>query len=197
MSNDSALPKAVWQAGQGLKIFKNVYAEQIQQSCLDLLNRIPAEKYPVSFKRALADWCIWKYSTCSYVFSAMGKYPAKEESGEMHWGDKYAGRYYTLSAYEILSKARSKKELLAQSLQFDHVYERHWLVEQLLERAAAPCALKAKMIGCVLTREEHEALRRPGSNSGWVRYVNRHAHIVDITQPEKPVGIQRLIGAEL
>lgn len=58
-----------WNKPEGLIIFKNNHAAQIQASCEQLLREI-YNKYPHDFRESLIDWCIWKHTTCEYVFSS-------------------------------------------------------------------------------------------------------------------------------
>jgi len=117
----------------------------------------------------LIDWCIWKYSSCEFVFAARGKYPNQNDD-DFLWGDKYAARFYSDDAWKHLNKV-SNKSSIKTDLRFDHVWTRCYLQKQILDNEFDD-AITKKFIGCVLSNnDEHGKLNK--EKQEWLRYEGK------------------------
>ena len=155
-----------WNEPKGLVLFKNNHAARLKASCERLLQDIHG-KYPAEFEKSLIDWCIWKHTTCEFVFSSRKKYPAKSNE-DLSWGDKYAAQHYSEAAWEILGKTTSKSKL-ERGLRLDHVWERKGLRKEMLKNGFNRDLIK-NFVGCVVIKEEHDELSKKQNIEGWARY---------------------------
>jgi hypothetical protein len=164
----------------GLKIFKNENSKEIREGCKKLLQELQEsgkQKWHKKFRENLIDCCIWKYSSCEFVFSVRGKNPNKKtvktidkNDDDFLWGDKYAARFFSEKAWNHLNTAKSKCSI-NRSLRFDHVWERKDLRREILNDVFNPETTK-KFIGCVVFGDtEHNELIK--DKEGWARYEGK------------------------
>lgn len=75
---------------------------------------------------------------------------------------------------------RSAAVLQAQEVEIrhEHVVERRWLLERMLENPPRAHRWLALAVGCVVTREEHDALSA-ADGWGWERYSKAGIAVVD------------------
>jgi len=105
-------------------------------------------------KRQLIDVCIWK------ITEVDGKYKTRYRSeGSLHIND--------------LSK-----------LNHEHVVEKKYLIDQLLENPKNFSNILDTAIGCVVTRQEHSILtsltKQNPSLQGWERYKTAEIKVFDL-----------------
>ena len=169
--NQDSDPIYTW--NKEFKLYKNKDAAAIRDGCKELLKHIKRARYPLKFKEHLIDWCIWKFTTCDFVFSSRGKYPKPGEDDEL-MGDKYACHYYTQKAWKILVKAKNKSALPYKKLRFDHVWERDGLRNDILKNGTSD-EIYNKFVGCVVTKTENDKLTKASKLKleGWKRYEGK------------------------
>lgn len=158
-----------------LEIYKNNGADKIRAACKRLLNQIKRERYPLKFERSLIDWCIWKYTTCDFVFASRGRIPRNQDEDELPMGEKYAARHYSKKAWSLLNKVKNKSDSAIRELRFDHVWERQELRGKIADGKDLKNVFE-EFVGCVVTKKEHHNLTKLSKTSkkkGWERYEGK------------------------
>jgi hypothetical protein len=84
---------------------------------------------------------------------------------------------------QYLIRFRSTKSIKNKDAQIrhDHVYQRKYLKETILQKRVLTDETVDKIIGCVVTSEEHEELHRVDKSlDGWDRYIAANIEVQDM-----------------
>lgn len=68
---------------------------------------------------------------------------------------------------------------VARGLQHDHVFQRAVIHEQILYQPDRASLTAAKVVACIVTKEEHKRLSKPSKLDGWDRYKEARVEVID------------------
>ncbi len=166
-----------------LSIHANLDSEQIAADCVRLLKELPTLVSSPGLSDALIHHVFWHYTQKSFVFSSRSRIKRNGRS----LGDKYACQFYSLQAWRSLQLASCKSAVGRLPLTHEHVFERSHLLEMLKAGCDVERDLLPRLIGCVVTRDEHNLLNAvPHDVRGWDRYVK--AGIPSVMQGNTATG---------
>lgn len=106
-----------------------------------------------SHKKELLSTCIWKIT---------------EANG------KYSTRFISEKALEQIKNKSN--------IQHEHVFERKYLIEKLLETPSLSEETLNNAIACLVTKDEHKLLTNISKNNlqGWDRYIEANIKVYDL-----------------